>query len=288
MDDRDAVLPQPRPFRSRPHVAEWAYFHHLHTLLLLGDGNGLLESLEERVRGLRCVYLPRQPERDINAYTLALRLLRLRHEGRDARNHHEKNAAALRIFGIGAEECIEYTLERNGGRVEAAERVIPYEPDVDHPIGTDGEFSVRYGADAGGLRFELRHRCKRLHPTLAPLLAELGITLDDEGRSVGSAAAKKEFGRRVAARKKEYVRQRSEEMLRDPSSRPADFEEHSRNIVRELSGRSGNRRQHYASEDLLARTVGRIALTEATNLAFAFTTRTIGVLSSEGYVGTHF
>lgn len=216
MQTRHAVRLQPRQFREDTDVPEWAFFPHLHLLFLRGDGAGLLQTIGDEAHYLSCAYLTRTRERVTESFCVAQQLTRVRYEP-PPKGIHRRPSEELRVYGIDPiEECVAYERQREPGQLLVEERVLPRQPETDHPLTPDGEYAVRYLFLGDDTAFELRQLQREIKPEYLKKMRECGVMLDERGRAVGTNAAKRAFGAFLSEMKQSFIKRRVAELLHAP------------------------------------------------------------------------
>lgn len=266
---RDPIL-QPEGFRAESDVPEWVHFPLLH--LLLGWGPGVWETIGDGIAGLRHVFLPVHAAARRPPIAAVI-------DWRDRYYMFSKlreQAPPLVIEGVGGRNVL---FDLGDGGLKTAD--APCADGAAHVIVPDGEYLVLHEHGEAGSVITLARRTKALKAEYRAKLAALGSAED----------AARTFAAHVAKTKATYVERRTKELLKDAARRPPDFGErmaaHVRSRMGEIERRKrdglGRPKRPYPPDELLRRTCGEIARTEATDLMFDYGTKVVCILSADGF-----
>lgn len=277
---------QPDAFRVDD-VPAWVHFPKLY--LLLGWGPGLWETLGGRIAGLRQVFTP-TPDGQSGPPIAGVMDWRYNYHQFSALRDH---APSLAVEGVGA-TCVRFEFGPDGRVVAAPHQCSHGKP---HVIVPDGEYRLRHDIGDAGISLTLERRTKSLKPSFREKLTALGLAY---APGTGKRDAKPD-GRRtppeqafvelVSRMKSSYVAKRTKELIKEPSRRPADFDErvaaHARTRLGEIQRRKrdgrGLPKRPWKHDDLVARVCGEIARLEATDMLFDYGAQDVAVLGAQGF-----
>lgn len=277
---------QPDGFRVDD-VPAWVHFPKLH--LLLGWGPGLWETLEARIAGLRHVFAPTPADSTGPPIAGVMDWRYNYHQFSVLREH----APSLAVEGVGA-ACVRFDFGPDGGVIA---KPHPCGSGASHPIVPDGEYRVRHDFGDAGVSLTLERRTKALKPAFREKLAALGLeyapgTGKRDAKPDGRrTSAEQAFVEHVSRMKAAYVTKRTKELIKEPSRRPADFDErvaaHARARLGEIQRKKrdgrGMPKRPWKHDDLIARICGEIARLEATDLLFDYGARDVALLGAQGF-----
>ena len=295
MAELDTIL-QPETFRFNPQAPAWAFFPNLR--LLLGWGEGLWETLDERLSAARTVIMyGEHPQATMPA-------------GMDEfikwREDYDASRPPMPFYarGMTAVGCV---------RIAANVVCQAYGGPADcplsgchHPLEANQEYRVArlVGVD-GAVTITIEKRIKSLNLEHRTKMAELGLAHE---RGTGKRALRKQLGEKRARRrrnpneqafaeqmskmKEAYRARRIDELHTDLSSWPPEFlvemarqERYRLELVAQrFNNEEGEPHRAFTAEELLLATAKAVADTEATALAHDFTWKPV---VSFGAAGLH-
>lgn len=275
---------QPDQFRTRD-IADWAHFPYLH--LLLGFGPGVMETLGEKICGLRNVFVHVVP----NAMPSKLVI-----------EYVENCWEQWPVPGFTPSLMIEYASPKNFARFteNGDEASAFYARNCGpHDLCVDG-WRVAHQGFGVDCVFMLQQQKKNLRPELIEEMKNRGL---DYARGTGKRADRpdrqrtpdeQEFAKFVSVWKQEYIIRRLDILLRLPSSRPPDWGELVRRHAREDFGKTtqsevraartkhdGRVRKKRTRDQLIESACRAVAHREASAAVFDSTWETVFAFSHE-------
>lgn len=300
MADLDVIL-QPEEYRTsdQKQVSAWAFFPNLR--LLFGWGDGLWETLGDRMSAVRTAFVIVKPSRPIQRELEAFfGWLDSYDERRPPMPFY---ARALQDSG---HDCLRLHANDICTTFAGPPRHALHGQDSHHPLEANANYRVAHAvSDDRRICLTVEQRFKTLKPEFTAKMDELGLAHEhgtgkraqpkpaDQKRERRQRDGNEQaFVRYVEDRKEGYRVTRVLDLLGDPASRPARFivqmaeleRSRSEAIARGKRDNGGTPYRPYTEDELLLATCHSVVAAEATDLAFDYAWRPVRAFDARGLV----